>query len=92
MISRNVFTATKILAGVVLAAIVSFGFATAFMHAHPAIVAGGMAICFILLTLPMWLAFAGRPLRNVPAYCLLVLLVLVGLTLGRFPMEALFHP
>ena len=91
MISRKLFTATKVLAGVVLAAFVSLNYAWAFAYTHPAFVAGGMAICFLLLTLPMWLGFAGKPLRNVPAYYLLVLLILLALVFSRFPVEALLH-
>lgn len=90
MISRNDFTASKVLVGVVLAAIASLHYATAFAQMHPLVVAGGMAACFLLLTLPMWLALADKPLNNVPAYYLIVLVVLVGLTLGRFPVQALF--
>lgn len=89
MISRIGFSTAKIVVGVLLAGAASVGYATAFLYAHPAIVAGGMVICFTLLTLPMWLELSGKPLRNVPAYYLLVLLVLVGMTLGRFPMDAL---
>lgn len=90
MISRKHFTATKVLAGVVLAVIASLHYATAFATMHPVVAAGGMAICFVLLTLPMWLALAGKPLNNVPAYYLLALVVLVGLTFGRFPVQGLF--
>lgn len=92
MISRDVFTATKVLAGIVLAVVASLNYAIALSYTHPAIVAGAMAICFVLLTLPMWLALAGKPLSNVPAYYLIALVVLVGLTLGRFPVQALLLP
>ena len=90
MISRKDFTATKVLVGVVLAVIASLHYATAFAQLHPVVVAASMALCFLLLTLPMWLALADRPLNNVPAYYLLALVALAGLTLGRFPVQALF--
>lgn len=91
MISRTALVAVKVLVGVSLAGIFSVGYAAVFSYTHPVFVFGGMGICFLLLTLPMWLSLAGKPLRNVPAYALLVLLVLVGLTLGRFPIETLFR-
>jgi hypothetical protein len=92
MISRKYFTTTKVLVGVALATLASVHYATAFAQMHPAVLVGGTALCFMLLTLPMWLALADKPLNNIAAYYLLALAVLVGLTFGRFPLRALFFP
>ena len=79
----------KIVVGLSLAGVASLLYATAFAYSNPVLVYAALGASFILLTLPVWLAFLGKPVRRLWLYYLIVVVLLVSGVMGRFVIEAL---